>query len=71
MLFKYGYQINPDVSMLSSVTVQTLHSSDEGKDSTSQCYTVPKSLKSFTIAEMAGSEVTYGTQYSRTDQVTF
>ena len=59
LLFKYGYQINPDVSLLSTVMVQTLDEDDESEGVVTRCYTVPQCLKPFTIAEMVGSEITY------------
>ena len=60
LLFKYGYQINPDVSLLSSVMVQALDNDSENDENPiTNCYTIPKRLKPFTMAELAGSEITY------------
>ena len=58
--FKYGYQVNPDVSMLSSVIVQELDTNtDDDESRINNCYAAPKCLKPFAMAELAGSEITY------------
>ena len=60
--FRFGYQVNPDVTFLGFKNPTLAESFNDQDDTESQdkiCHHVPRNLKSFNEAEEAGSEISF------------